>query len=58
MTKVEYKGKAYPSINAMWRDLTARGIINITKAGFWKRIAVDGWPVDKAVETPNRKRQR
>lgn len=55
MTKIEYKGKTYRSINDAWRDLTARGILKITKAGFWKRIAVAGWSVQRAIETPNQK---
>lgn len=56
MTKIEYKGKACRSINDARRDPTARGLLKIAKAGFWKRIAIAGRPVDKAVETPNQKR--
>lgn len=58
MTKIEYKGKVYRSINDAWRDLTERGLLKITKAGFWRRVAIAGWSVERAVETPNRRRPR
>lgn len=58
MTSTTYNGKTYRSIDALWKDLDEKGLAKVSKLAFWKRIAVSGWDVKRAVETPSRRRPR